>query len=212
MHIFTLFAEGVLHTLTLGLLSSALSLIAGTALALLRTSSLSVCSLLAKAYVQIFRNVPLTVVFFLTTFGLPNLHIVVSFYQFAILALTLYGTAFVAEALRSGINGIPQQQVEAARSLGFRPHHVMASVVFPLAVRTAIPQLGNVVVLLFRNTSVAVAFGVFETMGAAQALIESRGDIVLQTLAIAAAIYLALSVVIGVVIALIEKHWKIRTS
>src|SRR5690606_9323088 len=97
----------------------------------------------------------------------------------------------------SGINSIPQQQVEAARSLGFRPHHVLASVVFPLAVRTSIPQLGNVAVLLIRNTSVAVAFGVFETMGAAHALIESRGDIVLQILAIAGAIYLALSACIG---------------
>ncbi len=64
------------------------------------------------------RNTPLTLVFVFSTFGLPRLDIRLSFFAFAVVALTVYTSAFVCEAVRSGINSVAPGEIEAARSIG----------------------------------------------------------------------------------------------
>ena len=114
------------------------------------------------AYVTIVRNTPLTLVFVFSTFGLPRLDIRFSFFVFAVIALTVYTSAFVCEAVRSGINSSPPGEIEAARSIGLPFRQTLGLVVLPQAFRAVIPLLSNVFIALTKNTSIAVAFSVAE--------------------------------------------------
>ena len=115
-----------------------------------------------STYVNLVRNTPLTLVFVFVVFGLPRLDIRFSFFVFAIIALTVYTSTFVCEALRSGINSVDGGEIEAARSIGLPFRQVMSLVVLPQAFRAVIPLLSNVFIALTKNTSIAVAFSVAE--------------------------------------------------
>ena len=104
----------------------------------------------------------LLVLLLVTYYGLPQLGINPSFYWKIILAMGLYTGAFVAESLRSGINGIPLGQAEASRSLGFTFGQSMTQVVLPQAFRNVVPPLASVFIALTKNTSLAMSFGIAE--------------------------------------------------
>ena len=117
---------------------------------------------LATFYVEVFRNTPLTVVFFFMIFGLPQIDFVVGFFTGAVLSLGLYTAAFVCEAMRSGINAVSPGQAEAARAIGLTFGQSLREVVLPQAFRTVIPPLGNVFIAMVKNTSIAAGFAVSE--------------------------------------------------
>jgi glutamate transport system permease protein len=98
--------------------------------------------------------------------GIPGLTIggydVSLYFVRGVVALTIYTSAFVCEALRSGFNAVPLGQAEAARSVGMGFGQVMRHVVLPQAFRASIPPLANVQIALAKNTSVAFVFGIFE--------------------------------------------------
>ncbi len=77
-------------------------------------------------------------------------------------ALAVYHAAFVAEALRSGINTVPQGQAEAARAIGLSFFPTITTIVLPQAFRGAIAPLGNTLIALTKNTTVAATIGVAE--------------------------------------------------
>src|SRR4029079_7508761 len=147
------------------------------------------------AYVRLVRNTPLTVVFFLVVFGLPEVDVKLPFFRFAVLALTIYTAAFVAEAVRSGINSVPPGQAEASRSLGMTFGQTLRLVVLPQAFANIVPPLASIFIALLKNSSIAFAFGVFEGTQAMYQLINANGGDVLWLLAAAAAIYLGLALV-----------------
>ncbi len=95
---------------------------------------------------------------------LPGTFDFTSFYGTAVTALTLYTSAFVCEALRSGINAVPLGQAEAARAIGLPFTGVMTRVVLPQAFRASVPPLASVQIALIKNTSVAAIFGVAEAV------------------------------------------------
>jgi glutamate transport system permease protein len=118
-------------------------------------------------YVEIIRNTPVTVVFFLVVFVLPQIGAVIPSYSLAaIVALGVYMAAFVCEAVRSGVNAVGAGQAEAARALGFSFAEGMRFVILPQALRAVVPPLANVWITLVRNTSVAAGFGVLELTAA----------------------------------------------
>ena len=89
------------------------------------------------------------------------------YFLLALIGLTVYTSPFVAEALRSGINGVPVGQAEAARSIGLASARSLTLVILPQAFRMVIPPLINVFIALTKNTSVAGGFFVVELFGAA---------------------------------------------
>src|SRR4051794_1397188 len=126
---------------------------------------------LATFYVEVFRNTPLTVVFFFLVFGIVEIGLQFpSRFAAAVAALSLYTAAFVCEALRSGINAVPPGQAEAARALGFDFRQSLRMVVLPQAFRTVVPPLGNVWIALAKNTSIAAGFAVTDLTAALQRL------------------------------------------
>nr|WP_243850965.1 amino acid ABC transporter permease [Modestobacter marinus] len=175
---FDLFWDAFLTTLSLSLLACLVALVLGTILAAMRVSPIPPLRGLATFYVETFRNTPLTVVFFFMIFGLPQIDFVIDFFPGAVLSVGLYTAAFVCEALRSGINSVSPGQAEAARALGLTFGQSLSQVVLPQAFRTVVPPLGNVLIAMVKNTSIAAGFSVSELSSLLPRLVNaSAGDL-----------------------------------
>lgn len=199
-------ARGFRTTISLTLLAAMGALILGTLIAGMRVSPVPPLRWAGALYVQAVRNTPLTLVLFFCAFGLPELDIIISFYQFALLGLTVYTSAFVAEAVRAGINSVPPGQAEAARSLGMTFPQTLGTVVLPQAVRSVVPPLGSIFIALLKNTSIAYTVGVFEATQATNRLINDFGSSVLLILLTSAAIYLALALLASFFFGWVERR------
>jgi glutamate transport system permease protein len=156
-------------------------------------------------YVTLVRNTPLTVVFFLAAFGLPQLDVKASFFTFAIIALTVYTAAFVAEAVRSGINSVAAGQAEASRSIGMTFGQTLGLVVLPQAFRNIIPPLASVFIALLKNTSIASAFAVGEATQRMAGLINANGNAVLWIIAATALGYVVLALTASFLFSRLER-------
>ena len=170
---FDLVLKAFLVTIELFLMSGILSLLLGTLLVAMRVGPVPVLSRAAALYVVLVRNTPLLVMFIVVTVALPNIgwgipgfsiggYDVSGYFVRGTIALTVYTSAFVCEALRAGINAVPLGQAEAARSVGMDFGQVMRNVVLPQAFRASLPPLTSVQIALAKNTSVAFVFGIFE--------------------------------------------------
>jgi glutamate transport system permease protein len=191
------FRQGFVNTLALTVVSAALALLLGTLLAAMRVSPVPTLRAAGATYVEIVRNTPLTLVFFFAVFVLPQLDIRLSYFAFAVLAVTVYHAAFFCEAVRSGINAVGVGQAEAARSIGLTFTQSLRLVVLPQAFRTVVPPLINVVIALTKNTSIAAAFGVFELTAAATRLANANSQAVIAIFMGAALCYLVLTLPSG---------------
>ena len=136
------------------------SLVVGTVIASFRVSPIPSLRWFGTAWVTVIRNCPLTVVLFFFAFGLPEIGVNRSFYFFGVAGLVIYTSAFVCEALRSGINSVPAGQAEASRAIGLTFGQSLSQVILPQAFRTSIPPLGSVIIAMFKNSAVVGAFGV----------------------------------------------------
>jgi glutamate transport system permease protein len=158
-----LFLTGFRNTILLFILASVGALTLGTLLAAMRVSPVPVLRFLGSGYVTIFRNTPLTLVFFFFAFAYPRLELVdVSFFTRAVLALIVYTAAFVCEVVRSGVNTVDVGQFEASRALGLTFTQTLSSVVVPQAIRSVVPPMTSVLNSLLKNTTVAAGFSVLE--------------------------------------------------
>jgi glutamate transport system permease protein len=200
------YREGFVTTLELSVLSSVLALALGTLLAAMRVSPVPSLRAAGAAYVELVRNTPLTVVFFFVVFVLPQLDILLPYFAFAVIALTVYHAAFFCEAVRSGINAVGVGQAEAARSIGLTFGQSLRLVVLPQAFRTVIPPLINVVIALIKNSSIAAAFGVVELTAMGTRLANANGDAVIAILAGVGVCYLVLTLPSGWLAGLLERR------
>ncbi len=203
------FVDGFRTTISLTLLSAVGALLLGTLIAAMRVSPVPPLRWAGAAYVQLVRNTPLTVVFFLVVFGLPEVDVRLPFFRLAVLALSLYTAAFVAEAVRSGINAVATGQAEASRSIGMTFGQTLRLVVLPQAFANILPPLASVFIAMLKNTSIASAFFVFEGIQAMNQLINSFGNAVVPILVAAAAGYLFLALVSSLLFGLIERAVRV---
>ena len=153
---------GFRETLFLLGASAAVALLLGVVFASMRVSPVPVLRLAGTSYVNVFRNIPLVVLFLITTQGLPELGLGFSFFTLAVIALGTYTAAFVCEAVRSGVNAVDVGQAEAARSIGMTFGQSLRLIVLPQAIRSVIPPLASILIALTKNTAIAEAFGITE--------------------------------------------------
>jgi glutamate transport system permease protein len=171
-------------TVLLAALSAIGALALGTLVAVLRVSPVRVLQLLGTWYVNVFRNTPLTLLMvssilgatFILGINLDPTSIKGNAFRWAVVMLSVYHGAFVCEALRSGVNTIPDGQAEAARSMGLTFGQSMQHVLLPQAFRGAIAPLGSVLIALIKNTTVAAVIGVSEAANLMQVTIENEGS------------------------------------
>ncbi|MFD8393157.1 amino acid ABC transporter permease [Streptomyces sp. NPDC059680] len=172
-------------TVQLTLLSAVGSLVWGTLLAAMRVGPVPLMRGFGTAYVNIVRNIPLTVIILFSSLGLnQNLGISLGANDFdtinfrlAVLGLIVYTSAFVCEAIRAGINTVPVGQAEAARAIGLSFPQVLGLVVLPQALRAAVGPLTNVLIALTKNTTVAAAIGVAEAAFLMKKMIENEAEL-----------------------------------
>lgn len=150
------------------------SLVIGTIVAILRVAPIGALRIFGAAYVNTIRNTPLTLIVFFCAFGFMNTlgwsivprdsptSIADNNFWFGVVGLSIYHAAFVAEALRSGINTVPTGQAEAARSIGLSFVPSLTNVILPQAFRGAIAPLGTTLIALTKNTTVLATIGVAE--------------------------------------------------
>jgi glutamate transport system permease protein len=201
-----LYWEGLLRTLFLSAVSGVIALVLGTLLAAARVSPVAALRGFSTTYVEILRNTPLTIAFFFSAVVLPRLG--VTFEQFevaAIIALSAYTAAFIAEAVRSGVNSVHIGQAEAARSIGMKFGQVLSLIILPQALRTVIPPLINILIALVKNSSVAGAFLVLELFGYGRQLANTYGDQVMAVLLGVAFFYLLITVPLGILASTVER-------
>ncbi|RUX49439.1 ABC transporter permease [Mesorhizobium sp. M4A.F.Ca.ET.050.02.1.1] len=189
---------GVPLTLHLAVSSVALGAVLAIILALARLSGLRILAWPASCYVFVFRSTPLLVQIFLVYHGLGQFHVVrASFlwpvlrepYWCALIALTLNTAAYSSEIVRGALLSVPPGQIEAARACGMSSFTLYRRIVFPLALRHALPGYGNEFILMIKSTALASIITLMEVTGLATELI-SESFRAIEILMVAAAIYL----------------------
>ncbi|MEV6975032.1 amino acid ABC transporter permease [Kitasatospora sp. NPDC093806] len=174
-------------TVQLTLYSALGALVWGTVLAAMRVGPVPLMRGFGTAYVNVVRNIPLTVIIVFTSLGLfQTLGVTLGAdtfkaidFRLAVLGLIVYTAAFVCEALRSGINTVPVGQTEAARAVGLRFSQVLTLIVLPQAFRSVVGPLANVLIALTKNTTVAAAIGVAEAAALMREMIENEAQLLL---------------------------------
>lgn len=131
-----------------------LSFILGVIIAVFRISTVKLLRALGTAYVEYIRNIPLLILVFVFYNGLPSIGVNLDSFMAGGLGLGIYTSAFIAEAIRAGIQSVPKGHVEAARSSGLSYLQTMRFVVLPQAFKIVLPPLGNQFINLVKNSSI----------------------------------------------------------
>lgn len=207
--------DGLIVTLKISAVSIFFSLIVGTIIAVFRLSKVKPLEWLSLAYTEFFRNTPLLVQIFFWYFGsdavLPkavNEWLYQQDFEFAagVIALTVYTSAFIAEEIRSGINSIPKNQLEASRACGLSFIQAMSYVILPQAFRIIIPPLISQFLNLTKNSSLVMTIGVMELTYMARQ-IESYTFHGFEAFTAATVIYIAISLTISLLVNLYNKYF-----
>jgi glutamate transport system permease protein len=211
MHMGELFANYPIFgafglTIVLSVLAGIGSLILGTIVAIMRVSPVRVLQGAGAFYVNMVRNTPLTLLIIAANI-IMIVNLGFSFSEdlardniiWAIIALSVYHAAFVCEALRSGVNTVPVGQAEAARSIGLTFGQSLREVILPQAIRGSITPLGNTMIALIKNTTVATAIGVGEIAGVMKQMQEFNPDLILPIFLIVAIGFVILTLPVGLI-------------
>lgn len=198
------------------------SLVVGTLVAVLRMSPVPMLRFLGTSYVNIFRNTPLTLIILSCNLVLwaklgveladsksPDFFTTNNF-RLAVLGLTVYHAAYVCEALRSGVNTIPLGQAEAARSIGLTFSQSLREVILPQAFRGAIVPLGNALIALTKNTTVAVVIGVMEMAAMLAKVTEDDPGLLNQAFFASALAFVALTLPTGLLVGYLGKKLAVK--
>ncbi|MEE1772636.1 amino acid ABC transporter permease [Streptomyces sp. JV185] len=204
-------------TVQLTVYSALGSLIWGTLLAGMKVSPVPLMRGFATAYVNVVRNIPLTVIIVFSSLGLyQTLGIALGAdatedinFRLAVLALAAYTAAFVCEALRSGINTVPVGQAEAARALGLSFTQVLRLIILPQAFRAVVNPLSNVLIALTKNTTVASAIGVVEASYLMKDMIEAEAQLILIALVFAFG-FVVLTLPTGLILGWVSKKVAVK--
>ncbi len=182
--------EGLGMTFLLTLLAIAGGLAIGTLLALARLSGFAPLAMVAAAYTNFFRSLPLILVIFWFYFLVPLIlgRPVGGFYS-VLVAFILFEAAYYSEIIRAGISSVRSGQVAAARALGMNYWQTMGDVVLPQAFRAMTPVLLTQAIILFQDTSLVYVVGLKDFLVSAE-LVANRDQRLVEMFTFAAAVYL----------------------
>jgi len=213
--------SAVPDTVALAISSLLIGFVFGTGISVMRLSGKRLFWGLAYGYVYVFRSTPLLVQIFLIYYGsgqfrpfLEDIGLWTFFREpwfCAILALTLNTAAYSSEIIRGGIQSVPWGELEAARAIGMSRLLLFRRIVFPIAIRQALPGYGNEMILMVKATSLASTITILEVTGEAKKIIAATWSPV-EVFLIAGAIYLFINFLItrGVSLAEIKLNPHLR--
>ncbi|MDR6507657.1 amino acid ABC transporter permease [Arthrobacter oryzae] len=196
--------EAIGTTLLMVVLAGIGSVFLGILITIARISPIPVLRGAAFLYVQFFINVPLLALLLLAVFALPNAGIIMPLLPTAIIVLIVYEAAYVAEAVRSGVNTVPKGQIEATRALGMNLWQSLRLVVVPQSLRSVVQPVGNVMIALAMNTALAAVVGVVELSSRANKINLTYAQPI-EIFTGAGLVYMAIAVIIGLAAGQIER-------
>ncbi|MGM9986413.1 MAG: amino acid ABC transporter permease [Bacillaceae bacterium] len=196
-----MYIEGFKQTLSVSLVALIGSFIFGTLLAVFRIAPIKPLNWIGTMYVEFFRNIPLIIIAFFLFISLPQL----DGFKAGALALIIYTSAFIAEAIRAGILAVHTGQTEAARSSGLTYIQTMRYVILPQAIKIVIPPLGNQFINLVKNSSVLTIMAAGELMYQAD-LISLRTFVTFDVYIIVALFYLVITLPLSSGVRYLEKR------
>ncbi|MHA4948397.1 amino acid ABC transporter permease [Micromonospora sp. SD19] len=201
---FDAYLSGFIWILKLTGASAVLALVLGVLLAAMRVSPVPVLRGFGAAWVNTFRNTPLTLVVFFCYFGLYSTlglnlsdDLNLNNYWLGVVGLSAYTGAFVCEALRSGVNTVPAGQAEAARAIGLTFAQTLRIVVLPQATRSVIAPLGSILIALCKNATIVGTIGLMESSNVMKDLINDNGDAVIMIFLVFAGTFAAFLIPTG---------------
>ncbi len=205
------FASGLWVTVRLVLASFVIALVLGTVVAALRVAPSRWLQRLGALYVEIFRNLPLLVLLFISFAGLRRAGVGINAWTAGIGSLGVYTSAYVAEALRSGVTAVSRGQMEAALSLGFSQGQALREIVLPQAFRTVIPPLGSITIAMIKNSAIigASLLALPDLLKQAR-IVNSNTFATTESFFWAAVGYLLLTITVTVLFRTLETRYSLR--
>jgi polar amino acid transport system permease protein len=197
-------ATVVTFTATMG--GMAIAVVGGALLAVMRMSRFRPLAFAAGAYVQFVRSTPLLTQLFFLFYILPVYGLTLDALTTGVLALGLHYSSYTAEVYRSGIQGVPRGQWEAAIVLNLSPVQTWRRVILPQAIPPVIPALGNYLIGMFKDTPLLATITVLELLGTA--LTEAgRTFRYLEPITLVGLIFLALSLPSAVFVRILDRRF-----
>ncbi|MGM1046328.1 MAG: amino acid ABC transporter permease [Bacillota bacterium] len=190
--------HGFLITLQVAGLSIVFSFVIGTLFGTVRYIRAPVISRLTAFVVDIIRNLPLLLIIFFIGIVLPQTGMKIPVFWAAVIGLSIFEGAMVAEIVRSGLVSIDKGQIEAARSSGLSHFQTLRHVVMPLALRRMSPPLVSQFISLLKDTSLAVIISLPELMHNVQILSGSNFRYVIPALLLASVLYFIVNYLLSI--------------
>ncbi len=162
---------GLLATIPLTLIAFSFALVIATVAALIQFANIKVLKQLVRFYIWVIRGTPLLVQLYVVFYGLPNLGILIDPFPAAILVFSINEGAYAAETVRAALEAVPSGQMEAGYCVGMSYLQIMRRIVLPQAMRTAVPSLGNGLISMLKDTSLASNITVLEMLMATQRIV-----------------------------------------
>ncbi|MEK8132521.1 amino acid ABC transporter permease [Paenibacillus filicis] len=216
LKLFLRIAERLPVTLTMLLASLVFGLLLGALIAFVRIQKRRIPYAIATFYLSFMRCTPTIVQLFLVYYGLPQLLKLIGIdvngwdkLIFAIITFSLHSAAFFSEVIRSAYLAVGSGQQEAAYSVGMSFGQSLWRIILPQAFGIAIPSMGNQVIILLKETSLAFSIGITDIMGQVQIIIGNNyGANIFQVYILVSLIYWMLSLIIEKGFGRLEKVYK----
>ena len=231
--IFRTLSGGVLTTLWVTIVAFIAATLLGLLIALARTSPIRILREFATFYVEIIRGIPILVFLFYIAFvaapamvsgfnwvfapliewgWMPSATVRgFDFVWRAIFALTVCYSAFIAEIFRAGIEAVGRGQIEAARSLGLSRWHCFRLIIFPQALRTILPPLGNDFVSMVKDSALVSALGVQDITQLGK-LSAASSFLFFETYNVVAFLYLTMTISLSLLVRWLERAMDARVT
>ena len=205
------FASGFWVTVQIVAVSFVIAMVVGTLVAAFRVAPNPWLQRLGGLYVEIFRNIPLLVLLFISFAGLRRAGVEISAFTAGVASLGLYTAAYVAEALRSGVFSVHKGQIEASLTLGFSYGETLRRIVLPQAFRTVISPLGSLTIAMIKNSAIiGVSLVALPDLLAQARVVNAETFQAHETFFWAAAGYLILTVAATFIFRYLENRYRIR--
>jgi His/Glu/Gln/Arg/opine family amino acid ABC transporter permease subunit len=205
------FSSGFWVTVRLVVISFGIAMVVGTLVAALRIAPSKWLRRVGGLYVEVFRNIPLLVLLFISYAGLRRGGVDINAWVAGTASLGLYTAAYVAEALRSGVFSVGKGQIEASLSLGFSYASTLRRIVLPQAFRTVISPLGSLTIAMIKNSAIiGVSLLALPDLLKQARIVQARTFQTDETFFWAAVGYLILTGAVTLVIRNLERRFAIR--
>ena len=203
-------------TLLMTVLSLFFALLIGLGIAIIRIQKYRYIYGIATLYLSFTRSTPLLVQLFLVYFGLPQLLLVFNIdinhwdrLVFAIMAFSFHTGAFMSEVIRSAYLAVGKDQLEAAYSVGMSYSQALRRIILPQAFLISLPNLGNNIIELLKDTSLAFTIGIIDIMGQVRIILGNNHGIgMFQIYVVISLVYWATCIIIEGIVGYAEKVFR----